>query len=68
MNKPRIVVMAGSRRREALSRRVAAACVRALDAAGAEVELVELDDYPAPLYDGDLEAASGLPRSNQDTT
>ena len=63
MNKPRIVVMAGSRRREALSRRVAAACVRALDAAGAEVELVELDDYPAPLYDGDLEAASGLPEA-----
>ena len=61
MNKPRIVVMAGSRRREALSRRVAAACVRALDAAGAEVERVELDDYPAPLYDGDLEAGSGLP-------
>lgn len=63
MNKPRIVVMAGSRRREALSRRVAAACVRALDAAGAEVERVELDDYPAPLYDGDLEAASGLPEA-----
>ena len=63
MKKPRIVVMAGSRRREALSRRVAAACVRALDAAGAEVEPVELDDYPAPLYDGDLEAASGLPEA-----
>ena len=63
MNKPRIVVMAGSRRREALSRRVAAACVRALDAAGAEVERIELDDYPAPLYDGDLEAASGLPEA-----
>lgn len=63
MNRPRIVVMAGSRRREALSRRVAAACVRALEAAGAEVERVELDDYPAPLYDGDLEADSGLPEA-----
>lgn len=63
MNKPRIVVMAGSRRREALSRRVAAACARALEAAGAEVERVELADYPAPLYDGDLEASSGLPES-----
>ena len=61
MKKPRIVVMAGSRRREALSRRVAAACAQALEAAGAEVERVDLDDYPAPLYDGDLEAASGLP-------
>ena len=63
MNKPRIVVMAGSRRREALSRRVAVACARALGAAGAEVERIELDDYPAPLYDGDLEAAAGLPEA-----
>lgn len=61
MKQPRIVVMAGSRRREALSRRVAAACALAVRNAGAEVESVDLDDYPAPLYDGDLEAASGLP-------
>ena len=61
MKQPRIVVMAGSRRREALSRRVAQACAQAVRDAGAEVELIELDDYPAPLYDGDLEAASGLP-------
>ncbi|ENO97702.1 NADPH-dependent FMN reductase [Thauera phenylacetica B4P] len=61
MKQPRIVVMAGSRRREALSRRVAQVCAQAVRDAGAEVELVDLDDYPAPLYDGDLEAASGLP-------
>ena len=63
MKQPRIVVMAGSRRREALSRRVADACALAVRNAGAEVELIDLDDYPAPLYDGDLEAASGLPES-----
>jgi NAD(P)H-dependent FMN reductase len=39
------------------------ACARALGAAGAEVERIELDDYPAPLYDGDLEAAAGLPEA-----
>ena len=61
MKQPRLVVMAGSRRREALSRRVAEACALAVRNAGAEVEPVDLDDYPAPLYDGDLEAASGLP-------
>ncbi|MBV2265124.1 MAG: NAD(P)H-dependent oxidoreductase [Thauera sp.] len=61
MKQPRIVVMAGSRRREALSRRVAQACAQAVREAGAEVELVDLGDYPAPLYDGDLEAAAGLP-------
>lgn len=61
MKTPRIVVMAGSRRAKALSRPVARACAQALAAAGAEVELIELADYPAPLYDGDLEAAHGLP-------
>jgi chromate reductase len=61
MKTPRIVVMAGSSRREAYSRRVAAACARALKAAGGEVELIELAAYPAPLYNGDLEAEAGLP-------
>ncbi len=61
MNSPRIVVMAGSSRREALSRKVAAACVAPLAAAGADVDLVELVDHPAPLYNGDLEVESGLP-------
>ncbi|WP_068636224.1 NADPH-dependent FMN reductase [Thauera butanivorans] len=58
---PRIVVMAGSSRRDALSRKLAAACVAPLQAAGAEARLIELADYPAPLYNGDLEAESGLP-------
>ncbi|ENO84943.1 NADPH-dependent FMN reductase [Thauera linaloolentis] len=61
MRTPRIVVMAGSSRRDALSRRIAAACAGPLQAAGADVKLVELADYPAPLYNGDLEAESGLP-------
>lgn len=61
MKQPRILVIAGSRRREALSKRVAQACALAVRNAGAEVSLIDLDDYPAPLYDGDLEAASGLP-------
>jgi NAD(P)H-dependent FMN reductase len=63
MKTPRILVMAGSSRSDALSRRVAVACVRPLQAAGAEVSLLELADYPAPLYNGDLEAESGLPET-----
>ncbi|NMG01687.1 NADPH-dependent FMN reductase [Azoarcus taiwanensis] len=63
MKAPRIVVLAGSSRRDALSRRLAAACVAPLQAAGAEVDLLELSDYPAPLYNGDLEAESGLPEA-----
>lgn len=58
---PNILVMAGSSRRESLARRLAQACIEPLLRAGAEARLIELADYPAPLYNGDLEAGSGLP-------
>jgi NAD(P)H-dependent FMN reductase len=58
---PRILVFAGSARRDSLNKklaRVAADCARE---AGAEATFVDLDDYPLPLYHGDLEAAQGMP-------
>ena len=55
MTSPNILLMAGSARRDSLARRLAQACVAPLQHAGAEVNLVELGDYPAPLYHGDLE-------------
>ncbi|MBN8441920.1 MAG: NAD(P)H-dependent oxidoreductase [Thauera sp.] len=61
MSNPNILVMAGSARRDSLARRLAQACVAPLQHAGAEVNLIELADYPAPLYHGDLEADAGLP-------
>ncbi len=61
MRAPRILVMAGSSRRDSLARRLARACVAPIEAAGGNVSLLELSDYPAPLYNGDLEAESGLP-------
>ena len=56
-----ILVFAGSARRDSLNRRLAAAAAGALKATGAEATLLELADYPLPLYHGDLEAAEGLP-------
>jgi chromate reductase, NAD(P)H dehydrogenase (quinone) len=56
-----ILVFAGSARRDSLNRRLAAAAAGALNAAGAGATLLELADYPLPLYHGDLEAAEGLP-------
>ncbi|MCB1955388.1 MAG: NAD(P)H-dependent oxidoreductase [Rhodocyclaceae bacterium] len=61
MSTPRILVMAGSARRESLARRLAAASLAPLADKGADVELIELADYPMPLYNGDLESESGLP-------
>ncbi len=61
MHVPSILVIAGSARRDSHARRLARGCLAPLEAAGAQVNLIELADYPAPLYHGDLEAESGLP-------
>jgi len=58
---PRILAFAGSARRESLNRKLLAAVVAAARAAGGEVTLLDLNDYPLPLYHGDLEDASGMP-------
>ena len=61
MTRPSIVVMAGSSRRDSFARRLAHACLEPLSQIGADVQLIELGDYPMPLYNGDLERDSGLP-------
>ncbi|HNA82669.1 MAG TPA: NAD(P)H-dependent oxidoreductase [Thiobacillaceae bacterium] len=58
-----ILVFAGSLRRESLNRKLAGEAARAVAAAGGQVTLLELADYPLPLYDGDLEADSGPPEN-----
>jgi chromate reductase len=58
---PRVLIFAGSARRESFNRRFARVAAQQGAAAGAQVTLLELADHPLPLYDGDLEATSGLP-------
>ena len=57
----RILVFAGSARRDSLNKKLARAAATFAREAGAEATFVDLDDYPIPLYHGDLEAASGMP-------
>jgi len=58
---PRVLIFAGSTRRESFNRRLAQVAARQVAATGAQATLLELADTPLPLYDGDLEASSGLP-------
>ncbi len=58
---PRLLAFAGSARRESWNKLVLAVAVDGARSAGAEVTVVDLADHPMPLYDGDLEAADGLP-------
>ena len=60
---PRILVFGGSLRRDSVNQKLAAVAAEGARQAGAEVSLIALRDYPLPVYDGDLESASGLPEN-----
>jgi chromate reductase, NAD(P)H dehydrogenase (quinone) len=57
----KVLVFAGSVRKDSLHRSLARIAAGALGGAGLEVTLADLRDYPMPLYDGDLESEQGLP-------
>jgi NAD(P)H-dependent FMN reductase len=61
MSRPKILVFAGSTRKESFNRKLAAVAALSLTQAGAEATHVELSDYPMPLFNQDEEAVSGLP-------
>lgn len=57
----RILAFAGSARTGSYNKQLIRVAAEGARKAGAEVTLIDLRDYPVPLYDGDLEAASGIP-------
>ena len=58
---PRILALAGSLRAESFNGRILNIAAEAAREAGAEVKVIDLREFPLPIYDGDLEAAEGLP-------
>jgi len=59
----RVLAFAGSARRDSLNKKLARVAAEHARAAGAEVTFVDLDDYPMPVYHGDLESAEGMPEN-----
>lgn len=57
----KVLVFAGSARRDSINKKLARVAARHAAEAGGEVTFVDLEDYPMPLYHGDLEASEGLP-------
>ncbi len=58
---PKFLAFAGSTRSASLNKLLAACAAQAARRQGVEVTQIDLRDYPLPLYDGDLESASGMP-------
>jgi len=60
---PKILAFAGSTREGSFNKKLVRLAAEGARDAGAQVTLIDLRDHPLPLYDGDLEAAEGLPEN-----
>ena len=58
----KILVIPGSLRTGSLNAKLAATAAHELALAGAEVTRLSLADFPLPIYDGDLQGKSGVPK------
>src|SRR5580704_15847924 len=63
MSALKILVIPGSLRTGSHNARLAAAAAHQFVQAGAEVTRISLADFPLPLYDGDLQSKSGVPKN-----
>ena len=61
MSTPRILAFGGSLRLDSYNQKLAAIAAQGAREAGADVTLVALRDFPMPVFDEDLEKASGMP-------
>jgi NAD(P)H-dependent FMN reductase len=59
----KILVIPGSLRTGSLNAKLAATIAAELAQAGAEITRISLADFPMPIYDGDLQAKTGIPKT-----
>ena len=57
----KVLAFAGSTRADSFNKKLVQTAATFAEEAGATVTLVDLRDYPLPLYDGDLEESAGPP-------
>ncbi|MGY5143139.1 MAG: NADPH-dependent FMN reductase [Candidatus Nitrosopumilus sp. bin_32a] len=65
MTKPKILAFAGSTRTDSFNKKLVKIAADGAKEAGADVTIIDLRDYPMPLYDEDLEKKEGLPSTTQ---
>ncbi len=62
----KLLAFCGSLRSGSLNRKLLALAVTHARTKGAEVQNIDLRDYPMPPYDGDIEDKDGLPQGTRD--
>ena len=62
-DKPKVLCFAGSLRKDSHNKKLVKLAAKLVDEVGGEATFIDLKDYDLPLYDGDIEAASGLPEN-----
>jgi NAD(P)H-dependent FMN reductase len=63
MAAPKILIIPGSLRTGSRNAKLAAAAADAFVQAGVDVTRISLGDFALPIYDGDLQARSGVPKN-----
>ena len=61
MPAPKVLAFAGSLRKDSFNKKLIRVGSDAVRAAGGEVTLIDLKDFPMPIYDGDIESSEGIP-------
>ncbi|MBI3639631.1 MAG: NAD(P)H-dependent oxidoreductase [Thaumarchaeota archaeon] len=61
MAKPKILAFAGSTRTDSYNKKLVKISSTGATEAGADVTVIDLRDFPMPIYDGDLEQKDELP-------
>ncbi|MEE8241441.1 MAG: NAD(P)H-dependent oxidoreductase [Nitrospirales bacterium] len=62
-DQPRVLAFAGSARAESFNKKLVKVAGEGAWAAGADVTVLDLRDFPLPLFDEDLEEAEGVPEN-----
>jgi len=65
MSQPKILAFAGSTRQGSFNKQLVRIAAKGAEKAGAQVTVIDLRDYPLPLFDEDDEAASGMPEQGK---
>ena len=63
MRNARILAFAGSTRKASFNKKLVAVAAKSVEAVGAQVTLIDLADFPLPIFDEDYEAEYGMPEN-----